>query len=168
MFCDLPCPGQAPNLAACLAPQVAKAFVRLRNGLPAVTPDRAAAYAAAAARQYHSFRGVPEEAWPLFLSSKQHLHMLDGESMRAPLLLSASNGGSDCRAVPCGCAWLCTHSPCLITPPGRAGTLKRPFFKRHPDGSFFFESGKAAQHSNWHRACFVCNDTFVAAGSGQR
>lgn len=109
MFCDLPCPGQAPNLAACLAPQVAKAFVRLRNGLPAVTPDRAAAYAAAAARQYHSFRGVPEEAWPLFLSSKQHLHMLDGESMRAPLLLSASNGGSDCRAVPCGCAWLCTH-----------------------------------------------------------
>jgi hypothetical protein len=43
------------------------------------------------------------------------------------------------------------HSPCPITPPGPAGTLKRPFFKRHPDGSFFFESGKAAQHSNWHR-----------------
>ena len=52
--------------------------MRLRNGLQAVTPDRAAAYAAAAARQYHSFRGVPEEAWPLFLSSKQHIHMLDG------------------------------------------------------------------------------------------
>ncbi len=53
--------------------------MRLRNGLPAVTPDRAAAYAAAASRPYHSFRGLPEEAWPLFLSAKQYLHMLDGE-----------------------------------------------------------------------------------------
>lgn len=62
--------------------QVAKAFVRLRNGLPAVTPDRAAAYAAAAAQPYHSFRGLPEEAWPLFLSGKQYLHMLDGEAQK--------------------------------------------------------------------------------------
>lgn len=53
--------------------------MRLRNGLPAVTPDRAAAYAAAASQAYHSFRGLPEEAWPLFLSAKQYLHMLDGE-----------------------------------------------------------------------------------------
>jgi hypothetical protein len=56
--------------------------VRLRNGLPAVTPDRAAAYAAAAARQYHSFCDVPEAAWPLFLSGKQYLHMLDGKRYR--------------------------------------------------------------------------------------
>lgn len=69
-----------PTLA--LPPQVAKAFVRLRNGLPAVTADRAAVYAAAASQTYHSFRGLPEEAWPLFLSSKQYLHMLDGGSQR--------------------------------------------------------------------------------------
>lgn len=54
--------------------------MRLRSGLPAVTPDRAAAYAAAAARPYHSFKGLPEEAWPLFLSAKQYLHMLDGRA----------------------------------------------------------------------------------------
>jgi hypothetical protein len=77
---------------------VSKAFVRLRSGLPAVTPDRQAAYAAAAAQQYHTFRGVPEEAWPIFLSAKQYLHMLDG-------------------------------------------TLRKPFFRRHPDGSFLYESG---------------------------
>lgn len=129
--------------------QVAKAFVRLRNGLPAVTPDRAAAYAAAAARQYHSFRGVPEEAWPLFLSSKQHIHMLDGESApRVPLPVCTHwEQGSAYRAgCPFQCAWLCSVA-CLISPslPGCAGTLKRPFFKRNPDGSFFFESGKAAQ-----------------------
>ena len=52
--------------------------MRLRNGLPAVTPDRAAAFAAAAAATYHSFRAVPDAAWPLFLSGRQWLHMLDG------------------------------------------------------------------------------------------
>jgi hypothetical protein len=48
-----------PSQPGCLpcAPQVAKAFVRLRNGLPAVTPDRAAAYAAAAARQIPELPG---------------------------------------------------------------------------------------------------------------
>ncbi|KAL4457799.1 hypothetical protein ABPG75_012664 [Micractinium tetrahymenae] len=66
------------TVSATLKDQVAKAFVRLRNGLPAVTADRAAAYAAAASQPYHSFGGLPEEAWPLFLSSKQYLHMLDG------------------------------------------------------------------------------------------
>ncbi|KAL4858033.1 TPR and ankyrin repeat-containing protein 1 [Chlorella vulgaris] len=71
--------------------QVAKAFVRLRNGLPAVTPDRAAAYAAAAARPYHSFRDVPEAAWPLFLSGKQYLHMLDG-TLAKPFFKRYSDG----------------------------------------------------------------------------
>lgn len=73
MFAAVPAPARpAP-------PQVAKAFVRLRNGLPAVTADCAAAYAAAASQPRHSFRALPEEAWPLFLSSRQYLHMLDGE-----------------------------------------------------------------------------------------
>lgn len=65
-------------MSATLKEQVCRAFSRLRAGLPAVTPDRAAAYAAAAAVAHHSFRGLPDEAWPLFLSAKQYQHMLDG------------------------------------------------------------------------------------------
>lgn len=85
--CFAPCQRRRVDSRCCsatlaLPPQVAKAFVRLRNGLPAVTADRAAVYAAAASQTYHSFRGLPEEAWPLFLSSKQYLHMLDGGSQR--------------------------------------------------------------------------------------
>ncbi|EFN58513.1 hypothetical protein CHLNCDRAFT_140575 [Chlorella variabilis] len=79
------------TVSATLKEQVAKAFVRLRSGLPAVTPDRAAAYAAAAARPYHSFKGLPEEAWPLFLSAKQYLHMLDG-TLRQPFFKRRADG----------------------------------------------------------------------------
>ncbi|PSC71609.1 TPR and ankyrin repeat-containing 1-like isoform A [Micractinium conductrix] len=80
------------TVSATLKEQVAKAFVRLRNGLPAVTPDRAAAYAAAAAQPHHSFRGLPEEAWPLFLSAKQYMHMLDG-TLRTPFFKRRADGG---------------------------------------------------------------------------
>ena len=93
-------------------PQVAKAFVRLRNGLPAVTPDRAAAYAAAAARQYHSFRGLPEEAWPLFLSAKQYLHMLDGEAA-ARLPVQGEGAGACHSRLLGGVAQPGHHMPCL-------------------------------------------------------
>jgi hypothetical protein len=65
-----------------------------------------------------------------------------------------------------GCALTLPDSPC-----GCAGTLKRPFFKRHPDGSFFFESGKAAQQQLAPcGATFLRNRTSVAIifGSGQR
>jgi hypothetical protein len=160
---------------------VSKAFVRLRSGLPAVTPDRQAAYAAAAAQQYHTFRGVPEEAWPIFLSAKQYLHMLDGGcwaggrgEVRASVVhqcMGEEMGGCDVCVCVCVCgvgggargvqidrlAPVLLHQaaqpgmpyatapihppqpPCPCCRP--SGTLRKPFFRRHPDGSFLYESG---------------------------
>lgn len=42
-----------------------------------LSPSEQAQVIAARSRQYHSFSGVPDEAFPLFLSSKQWLAMLD-------------------------------------------------------------------------------------------
>lgn len=40
--------------------------------------EAAAATAAAAAVELHTFRDVPAAAFPLFLTTKKYLHMLDG------------------------------------------------------------------------------------------
>ena len=136
--------------------------MRLRNGLPAVTPDRAAAYAAAAAQPHHSFRGLPEEAWPLFLSAKQYMHMLDGgwaapvgahTPVRCPEVVVMLFEGPGLGPVGVstagreegrhGCLRWQTelHSApplCLVA---LAGTLRTPFFKRRADGGFYYESG---------------------------
>eukprot|EP00887_Chlorella_sp_A99_P003743 scaffold7.g3743.t1 len=58
--------------SATLKEQVQKAFARLR----AAVPGAAARAAAGGGRALHSYRGVPEDAWPLFLTSRQHLQML--------------------------------------------------------------------------------------------
>jgi hypothetical protein len=42
-----------------------------------LSPSEQAQVIAARSRQYHSFRDVPQEAFPLFLSGKQWLAMLD-------------------------------------------------------------------------------------------
>jgi hypothetical protein len=42
-----------------------------------LSPSEQAQVIGARSRQYHSFRDVPDEAFPLFLSSKQWLAMLD-------------------------------------------------------------------------------------------
>jgi hypothetical protein len=42
-----------------------------------LTPSEQAKVIAARSRQYHSFQDIPDEAFPMFLSSKQWLAMLD-------------------------------------------------------------------------------------------
>lgn len=42
-----------------------------------LSPSEQAQVIAARSWQYHSFREVPDEAFPLFLSSKQWMAMLD-------------------------------------------------------------------------------------------
>jgi hypothetical protein len=56
--------------------QVARSFGKLRA---AAVPEAAEAIAEAAARKLHTLKAVPAEAFPLFLSSRQFLRMLDGK-----------------------------------------------------------------------------------------
>lgn len=64
-------------------PQVAKSFAKLRNAV--VPAELAAACAEAGAREYPTLLpgAVPPEAFPLFLSSRQFLRMLDGGPLGA-------------------------------------------------------------------------------------
>jgi hypothetical protein len=59
-----------------LRAQVAAAFQRLQSAV--LSPAEAAVAAAAAAVDYHTFACIPDEAFPLFLSNKQYLRLLDG------------------------------------------------------------------------------------------
>jgi hypothetical protein len=56
--------------------QVAKSFTKLRAAV--VPAEMAEGFAEAGSREYHSMRDVPTEAFPLFLTSRAFLRMLDG------------------------------------------------------------------------------------------
>lgn len=58
-----------------LKEQVQAAFSKYQMAV--LSPSEQAQVIAARSRQYHSFRDVPQEAFPLFLSGKQWLAMLD-------------------------------------------------------------------------------------------
>ncbi|PSC76135.1 TPR and ankyrin repeat-containing 1-like isoform A [Micractinium conductrix] len=62
--------------SATLQEQVARSFAKLRAAV--VAPEAAAAYAEATAAEPATLRDVPPEAFPLFLSSRAFLRMLDG------------------------------------------------------------------------------------------
>ncbi len=63
--------------SATLREQVALPFPKLQTA--SLGPEAAAATAAAAAAaELHTFNAVPPVAFPLFLTTKQYLHMLDG------------------------------------------------------------------------------------------
>jgi hypothetical protein len=55
--------------------QVRKAFRRMQAA--AMPPDEFRLAEAAGRATYHSLAAVPPEAFPLFLSSRQYLHMLE-------------------------------------------------------------------------------------------
>ncbi len=61
--------------SATLREQVAMSFRRLQAAAPNAPPAGAAE---AAAAELHTFASVPGIAFPLFLSTKKYLHMLDG------------------------------------------------------------------------------------------
>jgi len=61
--------------SATLREQVAMSFRRLQAAAPNAPPAGAAE---AAAAELHTFARVPGAAFPLFLSTKKYLHMLDG------------------------------------------------------------------------------------------
>lgn len=63
--------------SATLREQVALSFRKLQTA--SLGPEAAAATAAAvAAAELHTFKSVPPVVFPLFLTTKQYLHMLDG------------------------------------------------------------------------------------------
>ena len=63
--------------SATLREQVALSFRKLQTA--SLGPEAAAATAAAvAAAELHTFKSVPPAVFPLFLTTKQYLHMLDG------------------------------------------------------------------------------------------
>lgn len=84
-----PCHAVFVTASATLREQVARAFRRLQSAvLPA---EEWEAVSAAAAAQYHTMRDVPDAAFPLFLSSRNFLRMLDG-CLQSPFFPRAANG----------------------------------------------------------------------------
>ena len=124
-------------------PQVARSFGKLRA---AIVPEMADVFAEAAAKELHSLKAVPDEAFPLFLSSRQFLRLLDGERPgreRACGLQRAA--GSRRLRVPlpaerlpelvmsCGRAWACPSRPCMPMHPAAA---LPPTHRRHHRAPF--------------------------------
>ncbi|KAJ9510267.1 hypothetical protein QJQ45_015579, partial [Haematococcus lacustris] len=72
-----------------LKEQVRRAFRRMQ--MAAMPPEEYQAAEAAGQKTYHSMADVPFEAFPLFLSSRQYLHMLDG-SLEAPFFRRRRDG----------------------------------------------------------------------------
>lgn len=64
--------------SATLRAEVRKAFTRFRNGLLMGEANGAQELRTDEARSFPSYRDVPENAFPLFLSAREHLMMLDG------------------------------------------------------------------------------------------
>eukprot|EP00798_Chlamydomonas_sp_ICE-L_P021903 gene21903-28945_t len=89
--------------SATLKAQVAKAFRRLQAPVmapdkyeevlqaPVMPPDKYEEVLLAGNMTYHTLRDVPPEAFPLFLSSRQWLHMLDG-TLQQPFFPRGANG----------------------------------------------------------------------------
>jgi hypothetical protein len=63
------------TLSILVSVQVRKAFRRMQAA--AMPPDEFRLAQAAGRATYHSLAAVPPEAFPLFLSSKKYLHMLE-------------------------------------------------------------------------------------------
>ncbi|GLI67623.1 hypothetical protein VaNZ11_011870, partial [Volvox africanus] len=75
--------------SATLCERVALAFRRLQSAV--LPPADFARVMAMASATYHTFRDVPSEAFPLFLSSRAYLRMLDGTTDR-PFFPRQPNG----------------------------------------------------------------------------
>ena len=78
--------------------QVARSFAKLRAAV--VAPEAAAAYAEATAAEPATLRDVPPEAFPLFLSSRAFLRMLDGEMALEKRWMSSCKGRRHLRRSP--------------------------------------------------------------------